>query len=471
MSAAEQTVTQTGKGFGSFGYRTYVLGTLFVVYTLNFVDRVLITVVSEPIIEEFKLEDWQFGLLSGFGFALMYTLMGIPIARLAESYSRVRIIAVCVILWSGMTALCGLAGSFITLLIFRIGVGIGEAGCTPPANSLIGDYYPPKSRSTALGFYAMGVTFGGVLASAFGGPIEEMFNWRQAFIILGLPGVVIGLIVLFTVKEPPRGYSDPPGTKLPERAGFKEALMELASNQTFWVMAFGATFAAFVGYGISSFMAAFFVRVHELSIAEYALGFAVPIGLAGTLGAFAGGWLTEKSSSRYPNSLAWIPAWGFFLSVPCYIYGFYTTNLTVALIFLMLGGALHYAYLGAQYTIGQGVVSARARATTIAILLFVVNMIGYGFGPLFVGILSDIFTVNYLAASEFGQELTTAMCKGSKAELIEQLGEAQALVCKQTSGAGLQSSFYVAASLYMLAGFGFLYCCRTLQRDLVAKTS
>jgi predicted MFS family arabinose efflux permease len=210
---AAAPLTSTGQAYGTSSYRNFVLISLTLVYTLNFVDRVLIGVVAQPIIEEFKLQDWQFGLLSGFGFALMYTVMGIPIARWAERYNRVRIIAGSVILWSLMTALCGIASSFVALLVFRIGVGIGEAGCTPPANSIIADYFPARSRARALATYAMGVTLGGVLANAFGGPIAQMFSWREAFLALGIPGVVIGFVVLFSLEEPPRGYSDLPGTK------------------------------------------------------------------------------------------------------------------------------------------------------------------------------------------------------------------------------------------------------------------
>ncbi|NJM51475.1 MAG: MFS transporter [Sphingomonadales bacterium] len=209
---AASSQTATGQAFGTAGYRNYVLFTLLLCYTLNFIDRILIQVLSEPIINEFGLKDWQFGLLSGFGFALLYTVAGIPIARLAERMNRVRIIAVSIIIWSVMTALCGVAGSFIALLAFRVGVGIGEAGLTPPANSIIADYFPPRSRARALAIYAMGVTLGSVLAAAFGGPIAQAFSWREAFLLLGIPGILIGIIVWFTIKEPPRGYSDPVGT-------------------------------------------------------------------------------------------------------------------------------------------------------------------------------------------------------------------------------------------------------------------
>ncbi|WP_239017374.1 MFS transporter [Seongchinamella sediminis] len=287
----------------------------------------LIGVVAQPIIEEFRLQDWQFGLLSGFGFALMYTLMGIPIGRLSKRYIRVRIVAVSVILWSGMIALCGIANGFLALLVFSIDVGIGEAGCTPPANSLIADYFPPRSRARALATYSMGITIGGVLANAFGGPVADMFSWREAFLVLGIPGVVIGLALLFVIREPPRGYADPPGTPEVERLGFRETVAEPASKRTFWLNVYAAALVAFVGYGMINFQAAFFQRVHGLS-----------------------------ADSR-----------------------------GVALGLLLVASVLHYSYLGAQYTICQGVASTRARATAVALFLFIVNLIGYGLGRLWVG--------------------------------------------------------------------------------------
>lgn len=222
-----------GKAFGTKGYRNFVLYSLTFLFTLNFIDRILISVVAEPLIREFKITDLQFGLLSGIGFALMYTLMGIPIARLAERYNRVKIIAASVIMWSAMTALCGVAGSFISLLIFRVGVGIGEAGLTPAANSIIADYFPPRSRARAIAIYSLGITFGGILANLFGGPIAQAFSWREAFIALGVPGLFFGVIFLFVVKEPPRGYADPPTTVKSEKLGIGDTIRELSSKRAF----------------------------------------------------------------------------------------------------------------------------------------------------------------------------------------------------------------------------------------------
>ena len=467
--SAVAPATNTGQAFGTSGYRNYVLFSLMILYTLNFIDRILIGVVAQPIIEEFKLQDWQFGLLSGFGFALMYTVMGIPIARLAERMSRVYIIAASVILWSLMTALCGIAGSFLALLVFRIGVGIGEAGLTPAANSIISDYFPPRSRARAIAIYTMGITLGGVLANAFGGPITQMFSWREAFLVLGVPGVVFGLLFLFTVKEPPRGYADPPGESSPEKKSIGDTIRELSPKRSFWINMIAAALVAFVGYGVSNFQVAFFQRVHEMSIADVTLKIAVPLGLAASFGAFITGYLTEKLSGRYPNSVAWLPGIMLIVSVPFYWIGFTTESIPFALGVLIVGAALHYGYLGAQYTICQGLASPRSRATAIALFLFIVNLIGYGCGPLAIGILSDLLMTADLAASQFAAELTPQLCKGRPEELVASLCARQAEACLTASGEGLRWAILYMSSIFALAGALYLYICKTLQRDLVAK--
>ena len=474
MSASQAEtapLTNTGQAFGTSGYRNYVLISLTVLYTLNFIDRILIGVVAQPIIEEFKLQDWQFGLLSGFGFALMYTLMGIPIARLAEHMNRVRIIAASVILWSLMTALCGIAGSFLALLVFRIGVGIGEAGLTPAANSIIADYYPPRSRARAIAIYTMGITLGGVLANAFGGPITEWFSWREAFLALGVPGVFFGLVFLWTVKEPPRGYADPPTATKVERVNLAQTIKEVSAKRSFWINMFAASLVAFVGYGISNFQVAFFQRAHGMSISDVALQIAVPLGLAASLGAFATGFMTEKLSEKYPNAVAWLPGVMLIACVPLYWIGFTTESVPFALVVLLVGAFLHYSYLGAQYTICQGVASARSRATAVALFLFVVNLIGYGLGPLFMGLLSDILMQSNLAASQFGADLTGEICKGKPEQLIAALGQAKAEACMTASAEGLRWAIIYIVSIFLAAGAMYIYACKTLQQDLVAKMS
>jgi len=462
-------------GYGTKPYRSYVLSALLLVYILNFLDRGLLGVVSEPVMNELKITDGQFGLLTGFAFAFFYAFVGIPLAHFSERSNRVWIMSVCIALWSGATALCGIAheidlgfvtlSGFVVLLMFRVLVGVGEAGCTPPANSLIADYYPPTRRSTALGFYAMGVTVGTLTANLIGGPVVTEFGWRFAFILIGGIGVFIAIIFKLTVKEPPRGYSDPPGTSRPGKATFVEALKELKSKPTFWIMSAGAMLASFCGYGITTFQTSFIRRTYEVSQNEATLLFNVPSAFAASVGVFLTGWLAEKMVKRHPNAIAWLPALGLIIAVPFYLIGFSAENKWVALFGICMGAGVKYGYLAAQYTIGQGVVGVRTRATATAILLFIVNLIGYGVGPLFIGVLSDTLFVMQANAEGFG-DLARASCKGTT---LATLAEAQQAFCRVADAKALQNSLVVTSALYVLPAIFFLLCMKTLQKDLVAK--
>jgi MFS family permease len=455
------TIKTAGVGYGSFGYRSYVLMSLTVVYTFNFIDRILISVVSVPIINEFQLSQFQFGLLSGIGFALFYTLLGIPIANLSERISRKLIIGVCVILWSLATVLCGFTTGFVTLLLARMLVGIGEAGCTPPANSMISDYYPPQARPTALGIYAMGVTAGGVLAQVFGGFILDVFTWREAFIFVGAPGILLGIVFLLTVKEPPRGYSDPPGTLKVERVSFRVALAEIFSKRTFWVMTTGATIAAFAGYALVGLQPQHVVFTHGFSPAQTALMFMAPVGLAGTLGAFLGGYLTQQASKTSATAATWVPGLAFLICAPLYATAFLVSDSTWMLVLLMVASVLQYFYLGAQYNIAQAVVSLRVRATCVAILLFVVNLIGYGVGPPALGIVADTLTTNWISASEFAGQIAATCSLTDTTLSIELIG-----ACRDARAYGVQWACVVATCLFAFAGLFFLLSGRTFMRDL-----
>jgi predicted MFS family arabinose efflux permease len=467
MTAATGVELQssTGQAFGTAGYRNYVLLALTFVYTMNFIDRILIGVVAQPIIEEFKLADWQFGLLTGFGFALTYAIAGVAIARYAERTNRVKIIAVSIIVWSAMTALCGVAGSFLTLLIFRVGVGIGEAGCTPPANSIIADYFPPRSRARALAIYSMGVTLGSVLANVFGGPIAQAFSWREAFWILGIPGIIVGIIVYYSIKEPPRGYSDPVGTPRVAASGLGDTLKLLMGKRTYWLNVIAATLIAFVGYGISNFQGPFFQRVHGLSVGEVALRVSVPLSLAAAAGTLFLGFFVERISHKFPSSIAWLT--GFFLlsAVPFYWIGFSSDNLSTARLFIGIGAFLHYGYLGAQYTICQGVVDARSRATAIAIMLLIINIFGYGLGPLTIGYLSDLFAGQNLA----GSGIAIGLCKGTDAVLLQTLGEAKLAICHSATAQGLRDAIKAVTLVFVAGGIFYLWTSRTMDKDMVAR--
>ena len=464
-------------GYGSKTYRNYVLLALTLIYILNFVDRALLAVVGPDLVPDLKITDTQFGLLTGFGFALLYTAVGIPLARFADVGHRVWIMTICVALWSLMTAACGLAtevtigsitiGAFWILLICRVGVGIGEAGCTPPANSLIADYFIPRERSQALGFYAMGVTLGTMVANLIGGWVTDVFDWRTAFFVVGLPGLLVALVFKLTVKEPPRGYTDPPETEKKERAGLKEAIHELMGKPAFWLMTAGATIAAFCGYGISSFQSLFLVRTYEITAGQAAIWINTPVALSAAVGTFATGWLATRVYKKHPGAIAWVPAAGLTLSVPFYIYAFTTDNLLYAAIGLVIGGFVKYGYLAAQYTIGQGVVSMRVRAMATAVMLLLVNLLGYGFGPLFIGAVSDIFFNSGVAELGVGAgELARNQCHPA---VVGQLSENLQQVCGQVYAQSLQTSMVIMACLYAASGLCFLLTWRRLDKDMVDR--
>ncbi|MEM7767219.1 MAG: MFS transporter [Pseudomonadota bacterium] len=452
-----------GQSFGSFGYRTYVLLTLTVVYTFNFIDRILISVVGRPIIDEFGLSNFQFGILSGLGFALFYTLLGIPIATLSERVSRVRIIGVCVILWSVATVLCGFTVGFFTLLLARLAVGVGEAGCTPPANSLISDYYKPISRPTALGIYAIGITAGGVLAQVGGGWMLENFTWRQAFIYVGAPGVIIGLIVLLTIKEPPRGYSDPAGTTKPERASFSDAFAEVVSKRTFWMVVIASTFCAFAGYSLVGFQPLHIQYTHGYSAGETAIRFMALFGIAGSLGAFLGGWLTERANRFSATAACWVPGIALILCGPIYFFGFQVAGVTLMFIAMFAANLVQYTYLGAQYNISQAVVSLRVRATSVAIFLFVVNLIGYGLGPPTFGLIADGLTNSWINSSEFAGQIT-ATCSLTD----DSLGETLLAACLDAKAHGIRWACSYATLLFSVAGIFFVLTGRTFVADVAS---
>ena len=472
-------------GFGTKPYRTYVLISLLLVYTLNFIDRNIMAVLGQPIITTFSLTDTQWGLLAGPPFAIFYAVMGVPIALLADRYNRVQIISVCIIIWSLMTAFCGLAPSFIFLLMCRIGVAVGEAGCTPPANSLISSYYTPRARVGALGVYSMGVTVGATLAFLFGGTLaslqgEDFGNfvktigfsgllsgvdwstvegWRIAFVVVGLPGILLAILVWTTVKEPPRGFTDPPGAPKIEKAGFAETISELSTKPSFWWMTLGASLVAFVGYGQISFQTPFLMRYHSLSISEAAIVFGAPWAVGAAMGTYLGGVVAERFSDRSPGAPGWVTAIFLFAAVPLYILALFEIPLFFVWFFWLLGSICHYVYLSAQYTIGSGVVSPAKRATAISILLVLVSLIGNGIGPLFVGSLSDFYMGLQLASSE-NPELVASVCRNPAGLSTEDIA-----ICNSVYAGGLRYSLMTLVLVLIPAGYSYWKASQTLGRD------
>jgi predicted MFS family arabinose efflux permease len=362
---------------------------LTLVYTFNFIDRQILVILQEPIKAELGLSDAQLGLLTGFSFALVYVTAGIPIAWLADRANRRNIVAASLAFWSLMTALSGLVQNYGQLLAARLGVGVGEAGGSPPSHSMISDYFPPSSRGTALSFYSMGIYIGVLFGFAAGGWIAENFGWRNAFFVIGIPGILYALAVLWVVKEPQRGQHDPAG--VPAQSSLAETLAGLKGRPTFWYLSVGCAFSAFVSYGNGNFMPSFLMRNHGMSLAEVGAILGLISGLSGATGTFLGGFLADRLAPRDMRWYVWIPILGGLSSmIPAYytLFGESTTFIVAAMIPSQILSAL---YLGPCIATCHNLVSPGMRAMASAILYFVLNLIGLGLGPLTVGILSDLF--------------------------------------------------------------------------------
>jgi predicted MFS family arabinose efflux permease len=375
----------------------YIVGVLTLVYIFNFVDRQIISVLQEPMRTELGLSDTQLGLLQGLTFALFYVSMGIPLARWADVGVRRDVVALAVGIWSVMTAMCGIAQNFTQLLVARVGVGIGEAGGSPPSHSIISDLFPPGRRALPLAVYSSGITFGVFLAYVFGAWVSDRFGWRSVFIALGLPGVALALLVRATVREPLRGRHDPPGADRHPPAAVT-VIKHLFASRTFVHLSLAAALHAFVGYGVSAFLVSFYVRsyaipVDEISTVALPLGFI--IGIGGAVGAFAGGYLADLLSVRDPRWALWVPGAATLLAVPFAAAAILSRDFSTSLLLYVLPLAFGYMYLGPTLATTHALVAPRMRALASAVLFFVVNLIGLGLGPTLVGMISDALTPEY----------------------------------------------------------------------------
>jgi MFS family permease len=428
-------------------YRHYVVWLLFAVYVCNFVDRQILSIVMESIKIEFSLRDWQLGLLSGLAFAAFYTSFGIPIARLADRRNRVSIISASIVIWSAFTALSGLARNFWHLLIARIGVGIGEAGCSPPAYSIISDYFEPGRRATALSIYSMGVYGGGALGFLVGGHVAQEYGWRVAFFAAGLPGLAVALLVKLTLREPPRGHSEPAATREQSEAPpFAMVLRHLWAKPAFRHMSFGAGLHAFVAYGVNTFYSPFFIRAHGMSLAELSSWLALVVALGGVAGTFLGGALCDRKFARSGDTrwYLWIPAFTMLLNVPAGLLAYSVHDRHLALAFLMLFIGLNAAYLGPTIASTHRMVGLRERALAGAVLLLILNIIGLGLGPMVTGAVSDLANT-WLAARGTGPD--------------EALAE------------GLRWALRLTICIDIWAAYHYAAAARTLRADVTAASA
>ena len=364
--------------------RNYVLGMLVALYFLNFVDRQIVNILVEPIKADLGLADWQLGIISGFAFAALYATLGIPIARMADRGRRVDIIAGAVALWSAMTAVCGLAQNFVQLALARVGVGVGEAGLTPPAHAMIADLFPEERRGTAMAIYQMGVPAGALIGLMAGGFIAEIWGWRAAFLAVGLPGIAVAAIVRFTVPEPERSADAAPQpafgasvAALWRIASFRHITVAFALS-SFAIFAFNAWFPALLG------------RVHGMNTAEIA-AWVGPLGfVSGVLGSFFGGYLGDRLGVEDKRWYLFVVAAGLIASIPLYVVVLFAANTTVTLIVYFAPSFLGALVMGPTFAMVQSLAPVRLRAMASSIVLFFANMIGLGLGPTTIGVVSDL---------------------------------------------------------------------------------
>lgn len=377
------------QGQSTPGYRALVLAMLLLVYTFNFLDRQILGILVAPIKADLGLSDTQLGALGGIAFAFLYSTLGVPLALLADRTSRTWVVTVSLTVWSGFTALCGVAGNFWQLFLFRIGVGVGEAGGVAPSYAIISDYFPPNQRARALAIYSLGIPIGLAAGTLLGAWIAASVDWRWAFIVVGVAGVIIAPIFRLVVKEPPRPAASA------ERVPLGQVFGLLAKKPSFWLMSFAAGFSSMCGYGLAFWAPSFFIRSFGLDLATTSYVFGSILLIGGTIGVFAGGWFADRLGQGDRGFYAKLPAFAWLACVPLFAGGFLSHDLTLAWFLFLIPNGLNILWLGPVNTAVQHLVPPHMRATASASFLLINNLIGLGAGSWAMGAMSDAMTASY----------------------------------------------------------------------------
>ena len=417
------------KATSSRAYSSYVLVILSLVSFFNYADRMVLSVLLQPIKLEFGFTDTQLGLLSGLAFTLFYATLGLPLARLADRRSRITIIACAMVVWSTMTALCGAAQNFTHLLLARIGVGAGEAGCIPPSHSLLGDYFSKERRAFAIGVHTAGGYLGIMIGLLVAGYIAEHYGWRWTFVWLGLPGVVVALIAWLTVREPVRGCMETGFTSPGKFVKWQDAFAILFKRKTFRQIVMAYSLALFATYGMMQWIPTFFVRSHGMSLAEIGRIYGLATGIGGLIGVLAGGLLAPKLIRRDPRWELWLPALCYASAAPLYLLVFIMPP-DIALSTVFIANMIVALAIGPGLSSIQSVAEPHLRATAVAIVMFFSALLGQGGGPFLIGLISD--------------------------RLLPYYGEH-----------ALRVALSVSTLLVFWSAFHFLFASRTLERDRV----
>lgn len=408
--------TETAPAPPGSAYRYYVLAVLIFVYMLNFLDRQIVGILATPLKAEFNLSDSQFGLMGGLAFALLYSTLAIPIAWLADRFSRVWIMTTALTVWSGFTALCGVAGSFGQLFLCRMGVGVGEAGGVAPAYSLISDYFPKSQRARALAAYAFGIPIGTAAGTLVGGLLAATYGWRTAFIVVGLLGVLAAPLLRLTVRDPKRGGMDEPApaeiaapaaVATPHKAPpFGDVLRLLLVKPSFWLLSFGAAASSVCGYGVAAWLPSFFQRSFGLTLAQTAWYYSGIALVGGLTGIWLGGAIADRLGKASRGAYPLVPAIAFLISVPCFLLAMNSgaiigailpdagansvPALALAFLIFLIPTGLNLAWLGPITASVQHLVPSTMRTTASALFLLINNLLGIAVGIFYFGWMSDL---------------------------------------------------------------------------------
>jgi MFS family permease len=440
-------------------YRARLLVLLFLVATLNFVDRAVLSATVDPIKQELGLSDGQVGLLQGLSFALLYSLLGIPVGRLAERYSRILIIAVSTAFFSLMTVLCGISTTFIALFLCRVGVGIGEAGFMSPTSSLVGDHYPASRRASALSIIMLGSPAGFLIGAILGGWIAQHFGWRTAFLAMGVPGLIVAALLMIVLTEPSRGLAD--GTRKQKAAPvpLAQAMKALFAKPAYRHLLVAGALSTFGMTAIGQFNFPFFLRVHHLTLSQTGMVAGITTAVSLSLGTLLGGFGADWASKFDLRWNAWLPAIGLIVGAVCYACGFMADTLPLSIAGLLLGGLALFFYYTPIYAMAQNMAEPQMRATAVAIFAMTFGLIGAGLGPTLLGVMSDRIAHGVFDGGSF-----TALCPGGRAAA----GAAAALSqqCAEASAQGLRFALAGVTIVFVWASLHFVLAARTLRQDL-----
>lgn len=370
--------------------RRYVLLLLLAVYISNYADRQIVNVLGKQIIDDLHISNTAFGALSGLMFGVLYATLGIPLAMLADRTSRKWVLTVSIVVWSVMTSLCGAATSFLQLALARIGVGVGEAGGSPPSHSMISDLFPASQRGTALAVYSLGVPFGVFVGSIVGGQIGAAFGWRAAFYVLGVPGLILAVLVAITLREPPRGQSDAAQLDGQKAPPLMDVARFMLSQKSLVKTIIGAAMITAVGYGSLAWIAVFLQNSHGMDLKEASAYLGLLNGIVAGIGTFLGGYLADILAKRNIGWSTWVVTAAILLVAPFGAAVFIIDDKATVLWLLALPALVGGLYLAPTFALIQNLVGVRMRSTAAALMLFVINLVGLGLGPLLVGVLSDV---------------------------------------------------------------------------------